>query len=213
MRVRFFRIKGFTIVEMMVVCAVAIVILALLMDVFIVALQRTHDSRLRVDMQQKAVFALHKWERDIERTSQRYMVIKPGDPYCVAFTQAAALNPNGGSVIWDTKLISWAFKKSEAIWERETYPAASGPKFAKDPVASLPYMPTFSELDSLATHHSGQEKIMCDYVEDFSFQGGSGTGAMTQPFVFKLKLRRPLSVSQRYAEFTVERRYTLRNSF
>lgn len=220
MRARSFR--GFTIVEMMVVCAVAIVILCLLVDVFIVALQRTQDSRLKVDMQQKAIFALNKWERDLEKTSARYLVIKPGDPYCVAMTQADRIDPNSGSVFWNEQLICWSYKQAQRIWERETYPeAAGGPSFAGEPKDVLPYMPTFAELDSLATHTSGQERIMCDNVEEFSFQGGSGGGGggpgaasvLIQPFLFKLKLRRPLSVSERYAEFILERRYTLRNNF
>jgi hypothetical protein len=205
--------RGFTIVEMMVVCVVAFVILALLADVFIEALQRTHDGRMRVDMQQRAIFALGHWERDIEKTSQRTIVVKPGDPLCVGMTQAAFIDANG-SVNWRKEIICWAYKKADRTWQRELYPSKEI-AFAKELSSTTPYLPTFSELDSLTSQVSGAEKIMCDNVEDFSLTDRNGNTASLkiQPLIFRLKLRRPLSTSQRFAEFTIDRRYTLRNSF
>jgi hypothetical protein len=200
-------------VEILVVCVISIVILALLSDVFIQALQRTHDGRIRVDMQQRAIFALGHWERDIEKTSSRAMVVKPGDPLCVAMTQAASINDNG-SVSWNPQIICWAYQKAARKWQRETYPPAA-PAFAREPSLTTPYLPTYSELDSLTSQVGGSEKIMCDNVEDFSLTDRSGNTAALkeQPLIFKLKLRSPLSTPNRFAEFTIDRRYTLRNSF
>jgi Tfp pilus assembly protein PilE len=213
---------GFTIVEMMVVCAVALVILTLLADVFIVALKRTNDSRLKVDMQQRAIFALSRWERDIESTSAAAMTVRRNEPFCVAFTQVAAVNANGTLVWEDGKnpakpenegLICWAFLKDQGQLMRDTYPPRR-PTFARDPSEFHPYLPTDSELEAMVQETSGAEKIMCGDVDDFSLTDRDGNWDLEkQPLLFRLKLRRPLSTPENFAEFTIERRYTLRNRY
>lgn len=206
--------SGFSIVEVMVIASVSLVILALLADVFIQALHRTEDGRLRVDMQQRAVFAINVWERDIEKTSARAMVVREGDPYCVALTKAERVSGDKGTVTWMPEIICWAYKKGERVWQRETYPPKE-PSFGKELSQLAPYLPTSGELEALAKTDGGTEKIMCDNVEEFSLTDKNGnTGVLKmQPLLFRLKLRRPLSTSERLADFTVERRYTLRNSF
>lgn len=205
--------RGFSIVEMMVVCVVAFVIVSLLADVFIVALQRTNDGRLRVDMQQRAIFAVTRWERDIDRTAARAMVLKPGQPLCVAMTEERRINDDG-TVLWGEEIVCWAYLSAQRILLRDTYPPKE-PAFAGDPSPSAPYLPTFSELDSLIEETSGAEKIMCQDVEEFNLTNSQGEpGPLDQqPLIFKLKLRRPLSRANNFAEFTIERRYTLRNTY
>lgn len=207
------RASGFSIVEMMVVCAVAFVILALLTDLFLTVLKRTQDGRTRVDIQQHAIFAVSRWERDIERTAARAMVIKPGEPLCIAMTQAGAISGHG-LVSWREEIICWAFQQGERRLIRDTYPPEK-PSFAGKPSANAPYLPTFTELDSLIEETSGAEKIMCQDVEEFSLTNSEGKtfGLDDQPLIFRLKLRKPLSEPERFAEFTIERRYTLRNTF
>lgn len=216
--------RGFTLVETMVMCAVSIVLLSLLADVFLIALRRTNDSRLRVDLQQRAVFVLARWERDIESTAAKAMVVRTGDPTCVAFTQAAAIN-GSGSVVWEDGLnendldneglICWAFLKAKRRLIRDTYPPKE-PAFAQ-PLSSLRPLAaetTEAELEALVQETSGAEKIMCEDVEDFSLTDRfGGTNLYEQPLLFRLKLRRPLSTAQNFAEFTIERRYTLRNRY
>lgn len=214
---------GFTVVEILIACSVFIVILVLMGDMFIEALRRTHDGRTRVDLQQRAVFAMTHWERDIEKTSTRAIVVKAGEPYCVALTQ---VNPDSsisdkGSANWSAKeLITWAYQKQERVWQREVYNPTDlrgTPPFSQELHFSAPVLPSYVELDSMVGHISGHEKVMCDNVEDFSFTTNDGGTDFqhnpVQPLLFRLKLRRPLSTSQRFAEFTVERRYTLRNNF
>ncbi len=207
--------RGFTLIEILVVSTVSIIILVLLSDLFITALQRTQDGRLRVDMQQRALFAINKWERDLEKTSTRAMVVKPGDPTCVAMTPLQSIN-GSGEAIWKQEIIVYAYKKSERILQRETYPPEQ-PKFSTQLSSMRPYLPTFTELDSLTDTDSGQEIVLCEDVEEFALKDGSENEVngkpTTQPLLFHLKLRRPLSTSQRFAEFTIDRRYTLRNHF
>lgn len=203
---------GLTIVETLVVCAVAIVILVLLTDLFITALQRTHDGRLRVDMQQRAIFALTRWERDLERASARSMVVRPSEPFAVALTPAEGIHGNG-TVAWSETLICWAHLAAERQLLRDTYPPKT-PAFAGQPSSGTPYLPSFVELKGLVEETSGAEKIMCQDVEEFSLTDrNGGTSLDQQPLLFRLKLRRPLSTAQNIGEFTVERRYTLRNSY
>lgn len=205
--------SGFSIAEMMVVASVAFVILVLLTDVFLTVFKRTQDSRLRVDLQQHAIFAVSRWERDLERTAARAMVVKPGDPMCVAMTQAGAISGNG-LVSWQEEIICWAFQKGERVVIRDTYPPKA-PVFGGEPSVGTPYLPTFTELDGLIEETSGAEKIMCRDVEEFSLTNSKGaTSALDdQPLILTLKLRKPLSEPERFAEFAIERRYTLRNTF
>lgn len=200
--------RGFTIVEMMVVCVVAFVILSLLADVFIVALQRTNDGRLRVDMQQRGIFAITRWERDIDRTAARGMVMEPGDPKKVAMCQANSINPNNGTVVWENEVILWMYHPTERTLSRSVFPRVVGDLSSVVPL-------TLGDLQTLSEETSETEKIMCTDVEEFSLTNSQGDTQPLdlQPLIFKLKLRRPLSQANNFAEFTIERRYTLRNTY
>lgn len=198
---------GFTIVEMMVVCAVAFVILGLLADVFIVALQRTNDGRLRVDMQQRGIFAITRWERDIDRTAASGMVMEPGDPKRVAMCRAKSI-ASTGTPLWEDKIVLWAYRPAQHILTRAVYFRTSDALWFEAPL-------TLADLQSLSEETSLEEKTMCGDVEEFSLTNSRGDTAPLdlQPLVFKLKLRRPLSRANNFAEFTIERRYTLRNTY
>ncbi len=204
--------RGFTVLEMLVVGAVALVILVLLTDLFVTAMRRTQDGRLRVDMQQRAIFAVRRWEDDIERVSARSVVLKPAEPAAVSMTAADAVNSNG-TITWSKTIVCWGLLREERKLIRDTYPPEV-PAFAEPLTSAAPYLPTYLELDSLIKETSGAEKTMCEDVEEFSVADSFGGAELDkQPLVFKLKLRRPLSTAQNIGEFSIERRYTLRNSY
>lgn len=191
----------------MVVCVVAFVILSLLADVFIVALQRTNDGRLRVDMQQHAIFAVTRWERDIDRSAARGMVMEPGDPKRVAMCQAHSIS-NSGGVVWEDEVILWRYEPTRRTLTRAVFPRIVGELSYVVPL-------TLADLQTLSEETSPEEKIMCGDVEEFSLTNSQGETQPLdlQPLIFKLKLRRPLSQANNFAEFTIERRYTLRNTY
>lgn len=206
------RNAGFTVVEMMVVAAVMIVILVLLTDMFVTAMRHTHSGRVKVDMQSRALFAMKRWEDDIETASARYMVTSLGERSCVALTSADAVNGNR-TVTWKEEIVCWGLLPEKEQLIRDTYPPAV-PVFAGKPSPSTPYVPTPSELEELIKESSGKEKIMCEDVKEFSLTDREeGADLSKQPLVFKLKLRRPLSTTRNMGEFSIERRYTLRNSY
>lgn len=192
---------------MMVVCVVAFVILGLLADVFIVALQRTNDGRLRVDMQQRGIFAVTRWERDIDRTAASGMVMEPGDARRVALCQAKSIG-NTGTPLWEDKVILWAYRPGERILTRAVYSRTADELWFESPL-------TVGDLQALSEETSLEEKTMCTDVEEFSLTNSQGDTQPLdlQPLIFKLKLRRPLSQANNFAEFTIERRYTLRNTY
>ncbi len=198
------RYRGYSIVEVMVMAAVGFVILGLLANVFITALQRTNDGRIRVDMQQQALFTLTSWEKDLERASQRAIRIEVGTPLYIGITGALGLAGNG-TVVWDDKLARWCFDPVERTVSRGVYLRG----------ANLAVNPTPPGLSGLAAAPGQNQRVFCEDVEEFSLKdrNGNTNPLVTQPLVLRLKLRRPLSTSQRHADFTVERRYTLRNSF
>lgn len=197
---------GYTIVEVMVMAAVALVVFGLLLNVFIVCLQRTQDGRIRVDMQQDAVFALVAWEKDLERTSQRGIRMEAGPPYYIGITQVAGVPTT--TLAWSQEVSRWCFDADKRTLSRGDF-VRTGNSIAS---------PTPAGLGSLVPIPGKGERVLCEDVEEFSLKDRTGnsngnTILVIQPLIFRLKLRRVLSTSQRYAEFTVERRYTLRNTF
>ena len=198
------RYRGYSIVEVMVMAAVGFVILGLLANVFITALQRTNDGRIRVDMQQQAIFTLTHWEKDLERASQRAIRIEGGTPLYIGITSAVGLAGNG-TVVWSDTVARWCFDPSARTVSRGAY--LRGTSFAVNP--------TPTGLSGLAVSPGQNQRVFCEDVEEFSLKDriGNTSPLATQPLVLRLKIRRPLSTSQRHADFTVERRYTLRNSF
>lgn len=207
------RAKGFTLLEVLIMATVALLILSLLAQLFIVAVRRTHDGRMRVELQQQGLVVLRQLHKDIEKTSARTMAVNLGDPYVLALTPVEAVTATG-SVLWKEEIVSYVHSPASKILHRETYPPQA-PVFSEILSPFTPYLPTSGELGAQASTDSGQERILSRYVEEFSLTDRSGgtTSFREQPLILHLKLRRTLSTSDRTADFTIDRRYTLRNDF
>jgi type II secretory pathway component PulJ len=200
---------GFTLIEILVFSTVSVLLIGVLAKVFITATKKTEDSRLRVDLQQKALLILRQFEKDISLTAPRGMAAaESGDDYVLAFTPIQARNPGQ----WQSMQILYVFRgaKKELHWRE-----ALKPDFTEDLFPAKPYLPGPSELLDLASNSTGRARILSANVEDFSLldRNGSKTQFQSQPLVLDMKLRRPLSHSDRFAEFTVQRRFSLRNSY
>ncbi len=203
--------KGFSLVEVLIMATVALIILAVLAELFILALRRTHDGRIKVEMQQEALVVLRHFEKDLEITSARTMAATTGPPYVLALTPIAAVTATG-SVLWKEEIVSYVHVPADRTLHRETYPPKA-PAFADILSPFTPYLPTQTELNSQGTTASGVERILSRHVEEFSVtdRNGATTNFQEQPLLLHLKLRRTLSSSDRTADFTIDRRYTLRN--
>lgn len=205
---------AFTLVEVMVLSVVSLMLVTLVAQVFLIATRRTEDARLRVDLQQTGVFILQRFERDIALTSAHAMqVADDGEFYVLSMTSAAGWNATQG-VTWQEKQQIWVFDRAKRSIHKEEYPPKA-PAWSDEPTWSRPYLPSPSELAATARTASGQERILSSDIEEFSLSDrtGSKTRFQTQPLKLEMKLRRPLSTSGRFAEFTVTRRFALRNDF
>lgn len=202
---------GMSIVEVMVLAAVTLVLVGLLAQIFIVATRRTEDSRVRVDLQQNGLSVLRSLERDLALTSVQSLTVFDGTPYALALTRISHWNANPG-VNWEKKQMIYVFDKSEKTLTFETYPPKA-PAFADELTEFTPYRPTPGELLAVATTQGGQERILSSSIEEFRLtdRNGSTTQFQTMPLILEMKFRRKLSTSERYADFSVERRLYLRN--
>lgn len=200
---------GFTLLEVMIFSVVSLMFIGLLAQVFITATRRTEDSRLRVDLQQSAVWVLRQFERDIAKTSTRAMSAIDGSHYVVAMTPVAQWNGNPG-VSWQEQQTLYVYDKTKKTLHKELVTS-----YSEELSYTRPYIPSSGELMAVASTVSGQERILSSYIEEFGISDrmGNKTHFQSQPIKLEMKLRRPLSTSERYAEFTVQRRYTLRNAF
>ena len=203
------RSLGFTIVEVLIFSTLSLLILGILVQVFIIATKKTEDSRLRVDLQQRGLLVLRQFEKDFNQTSTRGLTAAvSGDDYVLAMTPIEARNPGR----WKTFQTLYVFRgEAKELYWREAFKE----DFSEDLFPSKPYRPGPSELMHLATNSTGKARILSTNVEDFSVvdRNGSKTQFQSQPFTLDMKLRRPLSHSDRFAEFTVQRRFSLRNNY
>lgn len=204
------RSTGFTIVEVLIFSSVSLLLMALLAQLFITATRRTEDSRLKVDLQQKALLVLKKFGQDINLASIRGITAaESGTNYVLALTPVKQRDPEKK---WQLKQVLYVYKgdKKELYWRE-----ALGSDFNPPLFESKPYLPSSSELVNLSTNSSGKSRILSSHIEEFSLEDGSGSKTQFQTRLLKLnlKLRRPLSHSDRFAEFTVHRHFNLRNNY
>lgn len=204
--------KGFSIVEVMVLSVVSLVLIGLLAQVFIMATRRTEDSRVRVDLQQNGMAVLRSLERDMALSSVQSLTVYDGSPYVIALTRISQWNLNPG-LNWEKKQMVYAFDKAEKTLTFETYPPAT-PAFKEELNEFTPYLPTGAELRALAATAGGQERILSSHLEEFRLtdRNGSTTRFQAMPLKLEMIFRRKLSTSDRFAEFTMERRFFLRNN-
>lgn len=203
--------QGLTIAEVLVFSMVGLMLMVLLTQLFITATRRTEDSRLKVDLQQKAVLVLREISQDLARASSRGMTATvSGDAdYILALTPIDKRNPGFWSSVGQ---LFYVYRRAEKELHWREVPAG---EFADDLLIGRPYVPSASELINLSTNSSGKQRILSSFVEEFSLsdRNGSKIQFQAQPLVLDLKLRRPLSHSDRFTEFTVQRRFSLRNNY
>ncbi|HIB64691.1 MAG TPA: hypothetical protein EYO33_06175 [Phycisphaerales bacterium] len=213
--------RGFTVVEVMIFSVVGLMFLTLLAQVFIMASKRTEDSRLRVDIQQSAMVVLKILERDLNKTSAKAMAaVDNSDAYVLALTRLQGWN-NNSDVTWNKEQVVYGFDKTKGSLYRGYYSQESdatpktSPKYSDELVDTRPYLPTDTELMNVFNSNTGKIRKLSPYVEEFwiSDRKDQKTLFQSQPLMLRLKVRRPLSTSERFAEFTIDRFYTLRNSF
>ena len=213
--------KGFTVVEVLIFSVVSLMFITLLSQVFIMASRRTEDSRLSVDIQQSAVMILKIFERDLNKTSAKAMAsVDDSAAYILALTRVQGWN-NNNEVNWRKEQIIYGFDKADKSLYRGYYSQESdatpktSPKYSDELLDSRPYLPTDPELLGVFNSNTGKIRKLSPYVEEFwiSDRKGQKTLFQSQPLMLRLKVRRPLSTSERLAEFTIDRFYTLRNSF
>lgn len=203
--------RGFTLVEVMVLSVVSLFLIGLLAQVFIVATKKTEDSRLRVDLQQTALVILRQFERDIGLTSARAIAVSEGENYVLSM---ALVGP-----VADVKKASW--NKEQALYIFNSQQKTLKSKlvvFDPNPLPGTspkPYLPTSVQLQNVVNLKSEKDRELSSHVEEFALtdRNGQPNQFQYQPLILNLKLRRPLSTSERTAEFTVKKRYALRNSF
>jgi type II secretory pathway pseudopilin PulG len=203
------RTPGFTIIEVLVFSSISLLVLVVLTKLFITATKRTEDARLRVDLQQRGLLVLRQFEKDFSLASTRGLAATVSGPnYVLGMTPIEPRSPGN----WKTMQILYVHNSEdkELFWRE-----ALEDDFAEDLYPSKPYLPGPPELLSLSAGSTGKSRILSGNVEDFSLsdRNGSKTQFQAQPFVLDMKLRRPLSHSDRFAEFTVQKRFTLRNNY
>ncbi|MCA9775456.1 MAG: hypothetical protein KC800_02015 [Candidatus Eremiobacteraeota bacterium] len=203
------RSSGFTVVEVLIFSTVGLMLMVLLFQLFITATRRTEDSRLRVDLQQKGLLVIREISNDLSRASLRGMAAtESSNDYILGITPIEVRHPG----FWRTVQHLYVFRGNEKeLYWRE---ALSG-DFTDPLMSEKPYLPGPSELQHLASNSTGKHRILSSHVEEFSVsdRNGSKTQFQSLPLVLDMKLRRPLSHSDRFAEFTVQKRFTLRNSY
>lgn len=202
------RSVGFTIVEVLIFSTVSLLLLTLVTQVFITATKRTEDARVKVDLQQKALLVLKKFGNEIRLASIRGIAAADSGPkYILAFTQVMPRNP--GTWTTEQKLYTYDRDKKELYWRK-----ALGSEFTPPLTFGKPYIPGSAELVNLASN--GRSRFLSSHIEEFSLKDGT-TGSKTQfqsrLLKLNLRLRRPLSHSDRFAEFTVGKHFTLRNNY
>jgi len=212
---------GFTVVEVLIFSAVALVLLGILTQFFVLAMKRTEDSRLKVDLQQSAVMILRQFSSDLNSTSSKAIRTLDGEPYVVAITPV--LRWGAGSetpAVWYKRQLVWIFDPTERTLVRDFYQAEEepfDPPPYSEPLADFRHaLPSVGELQSLANNSSVKRRKLSSDVEEFSLTNveSTPTSPKSRPLMkLDMKLRRPLTSSERFAEFTVERRFALRNSF
>lgn len=202
--------KGaFTLVEIMIVSTVSLILIGLLSQVFITATRRTEDSRLKVDLQQQAVLIRQRFDRDMQNTTLRTMIGDQAAHYLICLTRFSGWD-NQGELVWETEQKGWLYLPSEKTLRQEIIRSVD---LSEDLHSYRPYIPSPTDLTKIATILAGSERVLSTYVEEFSLSDGTGDteNFTVQPLKLEMKLRRPLSTSERYAEFTLEKRYALRN--
>ena len=204
------RSSGFTVVEVLIFSAVGLMLMVLLFQLFVTATRRTEDSRLKVDLQQRGLLVIREISDDLSLASLRGMTAaESGADYIFAMTPIQGRNPGQ----WRSNaqhLYVFRGNAKERYWRE-----ALSSDFAEPLMSEKPYLPGPAELQQLANSSTGKHRILSSHVEEFSLsdRNGSKTQFQSLPLVLDMKLRRPLSHSDRFAEFTVQKRFTLRNSY
>lgn len=209
---------GWTIAETLVAGAVFTVIMSAMVQLFVMSIRASQSGQDQVELQQHAVIFLHRWDRDMARTAGYAMQGFHGGRYSVV-SMGITSGPGGdGRLLWrDDRFVVYVFDQEERTVSRFLFDNSTQP-FQNKLTELRPYLPSPSELQTAATNGAStayQARTVLQNVEEFHFADGKGlqTQFLNPALHLRFQLRKDPENERPFANFTVERRYALRNHF
>ncbi len=224
--------RGWTVAETMVAAAVFAVLMSAVVQLFVMSIRASQRGQDQVELQQHAIFFLSQWDRDLSQTMMSALQGYQGQGYAVVSMSRIAPPARGGGApggsapgpissdqlsSWQQNLVAYVYNEEERTVQRFLFDNSSDP-FKHRLSYFRPYLASAGELQTVATQgevSAKEARTALQNVEEFYFADGKGLQQrfLTSALHLRFQLRKEEENERAFSNFTVERRYTLRNNY
>ncbi|MEW6278659.1 MAG: hypothetical protein AB1758_08570 [Candidatus Eremiobacterota bacterium] len=206
--------RGFTLFEALVACALTVLAFGLIAAFLVPTLRAQARGTARAELEQAAVLVLNRIESDLRMSASAAtsLRVSPGSPAPVVLGLRRVDSLQGDATpTWEPRVVAyWWDRAQKQVLRRECPPAPPTPP-ALSP--TLPSRLTAGELAQLASApDNGTRRVLARAVEDFEVSHRNGTASsVIDPITIRIQMRRNVSGLKQPIRFELSRTVSFRN--
>lgn len=201
------RRRGMTVVEMMIACAVVVLLGIMTINFLVPAMALSAQGSIRAEMQQQSSIALVQMIQDLQATSVAGVsLLPPNGTNPTGFGVDIIQSASDTSQTWEDKVRCYFYYPTQKKLIRKTFPP-------NPPALGLPFNPgrpvavSPSDLMLLANTPNGTEKTLAINVESFTVDLPNDN-----PVTIKMTLQQTVPHSQKLETLDIQRVVCVRNN-
>ncbi|MEW6277587.1 MAG: hypothetical protein AB1758_03110 [Candidatus Eremiobacterota bacterium] len=163
-------VRGFTLLEGLIACSVAVLLLVLVFQVVVPMGRGSLRGAQQVALQQEAATAVERLRRDLTGPPGGVEVFG-ADPLTVSIHRVQDVGADG-SQVYSSELVLYRWDSSGQKLTRETWPPGP-PSLSRVPDPARLFQPTSGEVDQILATTSGRERVLATRVREFTFVPGT----------------------------------------
>lgn len=188
--------KGLSLVEVLVAAGLAVLLLTCFLWFLVPSLSAMGRSTAQSEVQQQAVLALERIEREVRRSTVSGVGLYPKAAVAVTAAPGLYLTPlqdvnDKGQPNWALEVVAvWWNRAERRLWIKG-WPPKDPAGFSQDPVLSRPAHLSGAEFQTLVSSKNGTERSLAAGVVDFDLQhAGGASPTLVGPLSLHIELER-----------------------
>lgn len=213
------RARGFSLVEILVSVALLSLVTGLFVAFLFPTMKHSAQGTARADLQQMAVMALDRIQRDLLESGTRGISTIPraeaeprNDPVVVA---AIPIQDVGADAqpLWAQRVVVYWWDEEARRLSRREWPPEPPTELSVTLDPSRPRTLPYADLRALALQRNGKEASVANDVVDFDVTDADPGPGVASPVVVRMTVERGVNQQEEPESVTMERSVTLRNTY
>lgn len=213
------RLRGFSLVEILVSIALLSLVTGLFVAFLFPSMKHSAQGTARADLQQMAVMALDRIQKDLLESGTRGISTIPrkdadprNDPVVVAAIPISDVGADSQPVWAERVVVYYWDDEAQRLFRRE-WPPGPPEELTTALETARPRALPYGDMRALALQRNGKETSVANDVVDFDVSDADPGPGVTSPLVLTITVERGVTQQEKPETVTMERTVTLRNTY